>query len=207
MNHQTSAVAVGIEAPPVVKARDRLRSIVGGSIGNLIEWYDWLVYASFSLFFAKSFFPNGNQTAQLLNTSAIFVVGYLMRPIGGLLMGLYADRKGRKAALTLSVLLMCVGYVTLQGGQLMAVIVLLLLQQVFLTPKQLDDWGWRIPFALGACFAVVAFYLRRALRETSAFDRVLVLLVRHGLHLCVADSLHVYAGDSFPAKLRSCRPV
>ncbi|MCX6627526.1 MAG: MFS transporter, partial [Candidatus Solibacter sp.] len=61
-------------------------------------------------------------------------------------------------------------YVTLQGGQLLAVIVLLLLQQVFLTPKQLDDWGWRIPFALGACFAVVAFYLRRALRETVAFD-------------------------------------
>ncbi|MCX6627525.1 MAG: MFS transporter, partial [Candidatus Solibacter sp.] len=109
MNRETIAVAAGIEEPPVVRTRDRLKSIVGGSIGNLIEWYDWLVYASFSLYFAKSFFPNGNQTAQLLNTAAIFAVGYLMRPIGGLLMGLYADRKGRKAALTLSVLLMCAG--------------------------------------------------------------------------------------------------
>ena len=57
----------------------------------------------------KHFFPAGNQTVQLLNAAAIFAIGFLMRPIGGWLMGSYADRKGRKAALTLSVLLMCFG--------------------------------------------------------------------------------------------------
>ena len=186
-----------------------IRSIVGGTIGNLVEWYDWLVYSSFSLYFAKAFFPQGNQTAQLLNTAAVFAVGYFMRPIGGLLLGSYADKHGRKAALTLSVLLMCGGslaiaitpgyasiglaapvvlvlarmvqgisvggeygtsavylseiadakwrgyyssfqYVTLQGGQLLATFVLVALQQVFLTAEELDAWGWRIPFFIGA---------------------------------------------------------
>ncbi len=206
-----------------------IRSIVGGTIGNLVEWYDWLVYSSFSLYFAKAFFPQGNQTAQLLNTAAVFAVGYFMRPIGGLLLGAYADKHGRKAALTLSVLLMCGGslaialcpgyatlgfaapvvlvlarmvqgisvggeygtsavylsemavpkwrgyyssfqYVTLQGGQLVATFVLVLLQQVFLTPEELDAWGWRIPFVIGAVLAVVALYLRRTLQETEAFE-------------------------------------
>ncbi|MNJ23239.1 Alpha-ketoglutarate permease [compost metagenome] len=74
-----------------------------------MEWYDWFVYATFSIYFAKAFFPQGDQTAQLMNTAAIFAVGFLMRPIGGWLLGLYADRKGRKAALMLSVVLMCTG--------------------------------------------------------------------------------------------------
>ncbi|MEI9812784.1 MAG: MFS transporter [Acidobacteriota bacterium] len=213
---------------PDMGFRQRLKSIVGGTVGNLVEWYDWLVYSSFSLYFAKSFFPTVSQNAQLLNTAAVFAVGYFMRPVGGLLLGAYADKHGRKAALTLSVLLMCGGslaialtptyaqigfaapivlvaarmlqgisvggeygasatylsematpkwrgfyssfqYVTLQGGQLMATIVLVLLQRVFLTSDQLDAWGWRIPFFIGAGFAVVAFYLRRSLHETDAF--------------------------------------
>ena len=54
----------------------RLKSIIRGSIGNLIDWYDWYVYAAFSIYFAKAFFPNGSLTAQLLNTSAIFAVGF-----------------------------------------------------------------------------------------------------------------------------------
>jgi MFS transporter, MHS family, alpha-ketoglutarate permease len=87
----------------------RLKSIFGGSIGNLVEWYDWYVYSAFSLYFASSFFPKGSQTAQLLNTAGIFAIGFLMRPIGGWLMGTYADKKGRKAALTFSVLLMSAG--------------------------------------------------------------------------------------------------
>ena len=83
---------------------ERLKSIIRGSIGNLIEWYDWYAYAAFSIYFAKSFFPNTSLTAQLLNTSAIFAVGFFMRPIGGWLMGSYADRKGRKNALIASVI-------------------------------------------------------------------------------------------------------
>jgi MHS family alpha-ketoglutarate permease-like MFS transporter len=87
----------------------RIKSIIGGSLGNLVEWYDWYIYSFFSLYFAGVFFPKGNQTAQLLNTAGIFAIGFLMRPIGGWLMGMYADRKGRKTALTFSVLLMSIG--------------------------------------------------------------------------------------------------
>jgi MHS family alpha-ketoglutarate permease-like MFS transporter len=87
----------------------RLRSIFSGSVGNLVEWYDWYVYAAFSLYFAQVFFPRGSLTSQLLNTAAVFAVGFLMRPLGGWLLGRYADRHGRKAALVLSVLMMCGG--------------------------------------------------------------------------------------------------
>ncbi len=87
----------------------RLRSIAGGSLGNLVEWYDWYAYSAFALYFAKSFFPDGDLTAQLLGTSAVFAVGFLMRPVGGLLLGLIADRRGRRAALALSVAMMCFG--------------------------------------------------------------------------------------------------
>jgi MHS family alpha-ketoglutarate permease-like MFS transporter len=90
-------------------AWERIRAIAGGSAGNLVEWYDWFAYSAFSLYFARSFFPHGDRTAQLLQTSAIFAVGFLMRPIGAWLMGLYADRVGRKAALTLSVGVMSAG--------------------------------------------------------------------------------------------------
>jgi MHS family alpha-ketoglutarate permease-like MFS transporter len=86
-----------------------LKSILGGSVGNFIEWYDWYAYAVFSLYFAQAFFPQDDPTAQLLNTAAIFAIGFLMRPIGGWLFGRYADRIGRKAGLTLSVLMMSFG--------------------------------------------------------------------------------------------------
>ncbi|MEV6149688.1 MFS transporter [Nonomuraea sp. NPDC052129] len=82
------------------------KAVIGGSVGNLVEWYDWFVYSSFAVYFAASFFPNGNSTAQLLNTAGIFAVGFFMRPIGGWLLGRYADTKGRKAALTMTVTLM-----------------------------------------------------------------------------------------------------
>jgi MHS family alpha-ketoglutarate permease-like MFS transporter len=208
----------------------RLRSIFSGSVGNLVEWYDWYVYAAFSLYFAKVFFPQGDQTTQLLNTAAIFAVGFLMRPLGGWLLGRYADRHGRRRALMLSVLMMCAGsllitftpgyasigiaapillvlarllqglsvggeygtsatylsematrqhrgfwssfqYVTLVMGHLLALGVLIALQQVFLSDEQLRTWGWRIPFAIGALAAVVALYLRRNMQETDAFER------------------------------------
>ena len=89
--------------------RSRLLSIFGGSAGNLVEWYDWYVYAAFALYFAPVFFPQSDATAQLLSAGAIFAIGFLMRPIGAWLMGTYADRKGRKAGLTVSVLMMSAG--------------------------------------------------------------------------------------------------
>ena len=105
--------------------RHRLRSIIGGSAGNMVEWYDWYAYAAFTLYFAPVFFPKGDQTAQLLNTAAIFAVGFLMRPIGAWLMGIYSDRRGRKAGLTLSVALMC-------GGSLL----------IAVTPGYAQIGGW-----------------------------------------------------------------
>jgi MHS family alpha-ketoglutarate permease-like MFS transporter len=87
-------------------ARSPLKALIGGSVGNMIEWYDWFVYSTFSVYFASAFFPDGNATAQLLNTAGIFAVGFFMRPVGGWLLGRVGDRKGRKAALTTTVTLM-----------------------------------------------------------------------------------------------------
>jgi len=94
-------------SPP--SQRERLKAIIGGSTGNLVEWYDWYAYAAFTLYFAPHFFPSEDRTAQLLSAAGIFAVGFLMRPIGAWLMGIYADRHGRKSGLTLSVTLMCAG--------------------------------------------------------------------------------------------------
>ena len=233
MDNSSTLPAGSVPATPKEKTTSsRIKSIFSGSVGNMVEWYDWYVYAAFSLYFAKAFFPKGDTTAQLLNTAAIFAVGFLMRPIGGWLMGLYADRKGRKAALMASVLLMCFGsliialspgyetigvgapillvfarllqglsvggeygtsatylsematkerrgffssfqYVTLISGQLIALGVLIVLQQT-LTEEQLYSWGWRIPFVIGALCAVVALFLRRGMEETESFNKVKV---------------------------------
>jgi MFS transporter, MHS family, alpha-ketoglutarate permease len=204
--------------------------MLGGTIGNLVEWYDWYAYAAFALYFSKSFFPKDDPTAQLLNTAAIFAIGFLVRPIGGWLLGMYADRHGRKTALTGSILLMCAGsliiavtpayetigifspilllvarllqglsvggeygasatylsemaghhnrgfwssfqYVTLIMGQLIALGVLIVLQKFLLTPQQLEDWGWRIPFVIGAGLAVVAMFIRTHMEETESFQK------------------------------------
>jgi MHS family alpha-ketoglutarate permease-like MFS transporter len=87
----------------------RLRNIIGGSAGNFVEWFDWFVYASFAIYFSRAFFPQGSQTVQLLNAAFVFAGGFLARPLGAWLMGRYADRAGRRAALALSVGLMCLG--------------------------------------------------------------------------------------------------
>jgi MFS transporter, MHS family, alpha-ketoglutarate permease len=209
----------------------RLKAIIGGSVGNLVEWYDWYTYAAFSIYFAPYFFPHSSPTAQLLNSAGIFAVGFFMRPVGGWLFGSIGDRKGRKTSMTLSVLLMSFGslviactpgyhsigmaaplmlvlarmvqglslggeygssatylsemaqshrrgfyssfqYVTLIGGQLIALGIQLILQQFVLTESQLLQWGWRIPFFIGAILSVVAFYIRNNLEETDHFKKI-----------------------------------
>ncbi|WP_233859710.1 MFS transporter [Paraburkholderia sp. HD33-4] len=89
--------------------RERLRSIIGGSAGNVIEWYDFLAYSIFSIYFSKAFFPGGNQTAQLLNAAAIAAIGYVVRPLGSWAIGALADRRGRRVALSVSVAMMSIG--------------------------------------------------------------------------------------------------
>lgn len=84
-------------------------NIVKGSLGNMIEWFDWYIYASFTVYFAPSFFPSTNQTAELLSAAGVFAVGFLMRPLGSLIMGKFADIRGRRTALTVSVSIMAAG--------------------------------------------------------------------------------------------------
>ncbi|WP_073448859.1 MFS transporter [Streptomyces yunnanensis] len=95
--------APGGDHPP-----SRLRQLAAASIGNAVEWYDWYAYSFLAVYFADQIFPKGagNSLVPLLSTFAVFAVGFFMRPIGGLLMGAVADRRGRRAALTLTILLM-----------------------------------------------------------------------------------------------------
>src|SRR5262245_22824995 len=77
----------------------RWRAVVAASIGNALEWFDFVVYGFFAVTMAKLFFPTGNETVSLLLTLATFGVPFFMRPLGALILGSYADRHGRKAAL------------------------------------------------------------------------------------------------------------
>jgi MHS family alpha-ketoglutarate permease-like MFS transporter len=210
--------------------RSRAKNIIGGSAGNLVEWFDWYVYSAFALYFAPVFFPKGDATAQLLNTAAIFAVGFVMRPIGAWAMGVYADHRGRKAGLMLSVSLMCVGslliavapgyasagvlspailvvariiqglslggeygssatylsemadrdrrgfwssfqYVTIIGGQLTALALLVVLQAT-IGEAAMQAWGWRVGFAAGGVLAIVVYFIRRGLDETLSYRNV-----------------------------------
>jgi MFS transporter, MHS family, proline/betaine transporter len=85
------------------------RVIVAASIGNALEWFDFAVYGFFAGTIAKLFFPANSETASLLLSFATFGVAFIMRPLGAIVIGGYADRKGRKAALNLSIILMMIG--------------------------------------------------------------------------------------------------
>ncbi len=95
--------------PTVRTFNRRIIAILVAATGNLVEWFDFYVYAFTSIYFAPSFFPGSSPVVQQLNTAAIFAAGFLMRPIGSLVFGVIADKRGRKTALLLSVLGMCLG--------------------------------------------------------------------------------------------------
>src|SRR5271156_5217183 len=80
--------------------------VAAAVIGNALEWYDFIVFGFFAVVISKLFFPADSQYASLLLTLATFGVGFFMRPVGGRLLGIYAGRRGRKAALLLIVSLM-----------------------------------------------------------------------------------------------------
>jgi MHS family alpha-ketoglutarate permease-like MFS transporter len=267
--------AVEAQSPDAAERRltplARLRAILGGSAGNLVEWYDWFAFASLTLYFANDFFPQGSRNWQLLQAAAVFAIGFFARPVGAWLMGLYADRAGRRAALTLSVSLMCLGslviavaptyaqagalapaillgarilqglsvggeygasatymsemagrarrgfwssfqYVTLILGQLIALGVVKLLQEV-MPEASLDAWGWRIPFIIGAALAIVVFWIRRGIDESQSWTnrgeeraRTATLFARYPrealmiMALTAAGSLSFYAYTTYIQK-------
>src|ERR1700730_18840454 len=83
--------------------RRRLKAIFIGSVGNLVEWYDFYAYAAFALYFAGAFFPNFDPVVQQLNAALLFAAGFLVRPLGGWLFGYLGEHHGRRGALMLSV--------------------------------------------------------------------------------------------------------
>ncbi len=213
-------------SPPSART---VKAIVSGSVANLVTWYDWYIYSAFAIYFSASFFPHGSQTVQLLQTAGIFALGFLMRPVGGWVLGAFADRYGRRRSMIVAVGLMSFGslliavtpsyesigvyapilllfarlvqglsiggetgistaylsemppphrrgfyssfqYATLVGGQILALGTLIVLQRFFLSEEQLHDWGWRIPFVIGAFLTLITFYLHNHLHETKAYE-------------------------------------
>ncbi|MCH6471511.1 MFS transporter [Sinomonas terrae] len=225
---------MSITHPEVTSNAARTRRAVAntlkGSAGNLIEWYDLYVYAAFSAYFAAYFFNSKDPVQAQIDAYLSFALTFLMRPVGSWFFGRYADRRGRRAALTLSVTLMGLGsllvavlpgiaqigvwstvlmyfsrllqgfsvggeygtaatymsevatakrrgffssfqYVTLVGGQVLALLTLVILQTT-LGESDLKAWGWRIPFAIGAVTALIVLWLRRTMDETISHQQV-----------------------------------
>lgn len=207
--------------------RKRFRDLLAVNFGNTLEWFDWTIYTIFAPFFAQQFFPSSDPTASLLAALAVFAAGFLTRPLGGFLFGLYADKAGRKQSLTLAMLVTAGGSLVIaaaptfalagivaslilliarlaQGiahggemgtavtylvekaprhrraffgstswisvvlGTMIATVVSLILNST-LGKSQLEEWGWRIPFALGGVLGLYGLYLRRRLDETDVF--------------------------------------
>jgi MHS family proline/betaine transporter-like MFS transporter len=215
---------------PAARARPTLtRVIVAASIGNAMEWFDFLVYGYFAVTISKVFFPNANETASLLAALGTFGAAYVMRPIGAIVIGAYTDRFGRRAGLTLSIMLMVIGttmtavtpgYATIGlaapilillarltqgfsvGGEFGSAVTFLaeqtasrkgfvaswqwastgitgflasgfgLVLSSILSPEQLTDWGWRVPFLFGILVGPVGLYIRRRLDETPEYVEI-----------------------------------
>ncbi|ROZ54849.1 MFS transporter [Rhodococcus sp. WS1] len=85
------------------------KAVISSSLGAALEWFDVIVYASFAVVIAHNFFPGGDNTLGLILTFATFAISYVIRPLGGMVLGSYADRRGRKNALTLTMMLMMIG--------------------------------------------------------------------------------------------------
>ncbi len=262
---ESSEAVLEQRASTPLTGRQRLTSVLGGVSGNFVEWFDWFAYVSFAIYFSGQIFPGGDQTTQLLQTYLPFALGFFARPVGAYLMGLVADHSGRRAALKLSIALMCVGslavgltpahatagvfapiilsigrvvqglsvggeygasatyvsemsthrrrglwsgilYVTIIMGQLSAVLLLVLLQQV-LTEDQLQQWGWRIPFFLGAALALVVYFIRSRIHESTSFvqskapatdrGKAMMLFTKYPRETAIIVALSAAGGSAF----------
>ena len=221
-------VSVPLELPRIARVRPEGRNItrliVATSIGNALEWYDITVYGYFAAYLSKAFFPNSAPTISILLTFGTFGLSYLIRPIGGVVLGAYADRHGRKASLMISIVMMTLGtfviafmptYATIgilapiavlaarlvqgfsAGGEFGSSTAFLvehaperrgfiaswqfasqglstLLASAFglgltswLTPADMQSWGWRIPFLFGILVGPVGIYIRNHLEDAT----------------------------------------
>ncbi len=198
--------------------------ILAGTVGNAVEWFDWTIYATFAVFFSKQFFPSDDPTASLLATFAIFAVGFFMRPLGGIVLGIFSDRFGRKAALAATIMMMAGGSLmiglspTYETIGIFAPIILVLARLLqglslggefasaatylselapnnkrgfyssfmffsaaigilsasslawfltsYLTDAQMNEYGWRIPFILGALGGLVGMWIRKSVPDS-----------------------------------------
>ncbi|MET3860418.1 MHS family alpha-ketoglutarate permease-like MFS transporter [Dietzia sp. 2505] len=209
--------------------RNAKRSLAASTTGQLFEWYEWTAYAVFAPFIAAAMFNNENPVSALLATFAVFAVGFLVRPLGGIVFGRIADVKGRKWVLITTMLMMAgasllIGllpsyetlgvfasvllllcrivqgfahggesataysyvaeiapphrrgmwgslvFVAIMGGTVIAYGVGGTITAV-LSESAVGEWGWRIPFLLGAVFALFVLYLRAGMEESDVFDK------------------------------------
>jgi MHS family alpha-ketoglutarate permease-like MFS transporter len=212
----------------VLEAREaRFPTIFAGALGNMIEWYDWTIYGLFAGAFSKEIFPAEDQTTSVIAVLITFAVGFLMRPVGSIVLSPLGDRHGRRRLLALTIILMGIGslmvaltptYATIgiaspiillaarllqgfsaggefQGStvylvehappdhrafhgsvQLVSIgLAILLANGVSVLTTRLvpapefSDWGWRLPFLIGALMSFYGLYIRWRLPETPAF--------------------------------------
>jgi MHS family alpha-ketoglutarate permease-like MFS transporter len=223
-----STTAAPHSSPGDHKPQSKFKTLMGTSVGNALEWYDWNVYASFAVYFSTQVFDNSNPQSAFLNTMAVFAVGFVARPFGGFVFGWLGDRVGRKHSLTLAVIAASLGslliavcptydkwgwgasallvfarllqglahggempsaqtylaehspqdkrglfassiYVTGTIGLLVGLALGLILQST-LDDAQMDAWGWRIPFAVGAVMGLGALWIRSSMEESEVFE-------------------------------------
>ena len=152
----------GVEQPSRRDSHGPL-DVVRVAAGNFLEMYDFMVFGYYAAAIGKAFFPTGDPFATLMLALMTFGAGFLMRPIGAVVLGAYTDRHGRRKGFYVSwqSASQQVAVVTAAGiGALLA---------VWLTPRQMGDFGWRIPLLFGCAIAPFIFLLRRSLKETQAF--------------------------------------
>ena len=217
-----------VSTPAGTRHRFPVRTLVAASIGNAVEWYDWTVYATFSVYFATQIFPAKNESLAFAGTFATYAVAFFFRPLGGMLLGRYADLRGRKQAMILTITLMAGGslliavlptydrvgwlapvlllvarvgqgmslggevsnasaylgeiapperrgryssfnYISTGSSVLVASLLGALLSST-LNDDQLDSWGWRVPFLVGAGLGLVGMWLRRRMAESEKYE-------------------------------------
>lgn len=221
-------MSVTVPAPGAVSLRSKKKSLLASTVGNVLEWYEWSAYAVLAPFIAVAMFDQGDPLSALLSTLAVFAVGFLMRPLGGIVFGRIADRRGRKFVLVTTMLMMAAGslaiglmptyatigawaslvllaarvlqgfahggesataysyvgeiapphrrgmwgsvaFIAIFGGSVIAYTLGGVLTST-LSESAVGEWGWRVPFLLGALLALVALYLRRDMDESDVFE-------------------------------------